>query len=341
MTAQLDRPTVNLSAARARLVSAAEDVWLLADTRHGRTWQAEAGISSSGGCERAAGYAHHGTPWSDSPPVGRAAILGTWIHEHYLPLFADALGGRTVMESEVRVDGVLGHLDIGTEAVDGLDGEGVVDLKTTTESGPSRMRELGPKRQQLWQIMLYAEARRRAGHNVQWVALVVVDRARGEDYVWVGPFDPTVVDEALAWWTGVQSAPNPDHLPRGGRGPGLDYVCDGCQWLTRCWGEEGQKAVLAEAENRDVALESALAGYREASDREAAAKKDKGWYRALLEGEPKGRYGAWEIARWQPTGRRLDQKAAKERLIELGEPIPLGESSTYPVVRKAADEDAA
>lgn len=330
MTAPTD---VGLGPVATELREACEDVWRLAEADHARNWQAEPGLSSSGSCERAAGYAHHRAPWSDVPAPGRAALLGTWIHEPYLRYLATLLGADLV-EHEVRVDGVLGHLDLAT-------GTGVVDLKTVTESGPARAREHGPKRTHLWQVMCYAEARRRAGAAISWVAIVYLDRGRGEDYVWVGEFDPEVASEALAWWGSVLAAPDPDLLPRGGRGPGLDVMCDGCPWRSRCWGPDGQPVLLDEAEHRDAAVESALAAYREASDRESAAKRDKEFYRSLLEGEPKGGYGSWQIKRWQSTGRRLNAKAARSRLEALGEPVPMTDPSYWPVVARrdpAAEE---
>ncbi|MBT2226230.1 hypothetical protein [Nonomuraea sp. NEAU-A123] len=312
---------------RAILDVAVEDMWVRADLMHERGWQPELGISALGGCEREAAYIIAGTPPSDAPPPTRAAILGTWLHEKILPLLADSLGGCEV-EGTLFVDGLKGHSDLYV-TLRRPDGTGiVVDLKTCTESAISKARRLGPKRNHNWQVHGYGKGRRDAGQRVDWVALLYIDRARGEHYVWISPYDEAEADAAMRWLFDVRAVAkrNPDLAPRGCRGPGLDWKADACKWVTRCWPDR-QKTIRTELDDQGPAIEAALKMRLEGSEREADGKSDKSFAEAILDGLPEGEYGPYRLG-WRSNGERMNQKVAAERLKRHGLEVPRN-AATY------------
>lgn len=301
---------------RDMLDHAVDDMWLRAEMMHDRGWQPELGISALGGCEREAGYILARTPPTNTPPPTRSAILGTWLHEKILPLLADSLGGCEV-EGTVYVQGLKGHSDLYVQL-----GATAADLKTCTEGAMSKARRLGPIRNHLWQILGYAKARREAGQRVDWVAIIYVDRARGEHFVWVAPYDEVEADAAMRWLHDVRSVAkrNPDLLPRTRRGPGLDWKCDACKWLDRCW-PDAQKTIRTELDEPGPAIEAALKMRLEAGEREADAKRDKQFAEAILEGVDDGDHGPYRL-KWRSNGERLAQKVAIERLERHGLEVP-------------------
>lgn len=316
------------------LREAVADAWLRADMLHDRNWQTDPGISSVFACQRQVAYQYAGTKPSDPPRSGsrlnRQATLGTWIHEHFLPLLADALGAA-VVEVEVFADFVRGHLDLAGTTY-------VIDLKTCSTAKLSRVRNQGPSKRNRGQTMLYARARRDAGYRVDRVGLVFLDRENGEDYCWVEDYDPNLVEEALIWFHEAKTG-NPEYMPRGGKGPGLDFMCDDCPFRTLCW-PDGQATLRTEVVNQDAAIESALAMYRNEADAESQAEGSKKFAGAILAGLPKGQYGDWKLT-WGFSGRRLDQRAATQILEDLGIEVPRTEGSHYPKVTraKASGED--
>jgi hypothetical protein len=316
---------------------AVEDMWVRAEMMHARNWQPELGISALGGCERQAAYIIAGTPASDDPPPTRAAILGTWLHEVILPILADSLGGCEV-EGTVRVVGLLGHSDL-YALLRTLDGLGVVvDLKTCTEGAISRARRKGPTRNHHWQVLGYAKARRDAGQRVDQVAIIYIDRARGEHYVWTAPYDEAEVDAAMRWLFDVRAVAkrNPDLATRGCRGPGLDWKADACKWVSRCWPDR-QATLRTELDDPGPAIESALKMRLESSERESDGKKDKAFAEAILEGLPEGKYGPYRLE-WRSNGRRVAQKLAVERLERHGLEVPYGDETKSARVTYIADQ---
>lgn len=309
---------------------AVEEVWIRAEALHARSWQQAPGPSDAGTCQRRVGYMYAGTPPSDPLELSSpAATLGSWIHDRFLPLLQDVLGGE--VEFETNSQGILGHGDWhGMRAV--------IDLKTKAESSLSRLRLHGASRRQLWQAHLYGKALRDRGVEVDYVILLFVARDTGNHHAVAYLYDEAIAEEALGWFETARSVKPADDLPRGGRGPKLDVMCDGCQWLTRCWPND-QATILDEAPVRDEAVESALAMHEEASTRETDAKKDKAFATAMVAGEPAGEFGEFKL-RHQSSGWRLDQTAAKERLVELGETPPMNPPTYSPRVTRIAPKKA-
>ncbi|OLT33696.1 hypothetical protein BJF84_21415 [Rhodococcus sp. CUA-806] len=151
----------------------------------------------------------------------------------------------------------------------------------------------------------------------------------------VCPPGPEVTAEARQWIRDVKQQQEPDLLPRGGRGPGHDWICNDCAWRTRCFPEGGATLIV---EGGDAAVQDAAQLHYDAGQRESQAKKDKKFASALLDGV-KGVHGSYKVDQ-RSNGRRLDQKKAKTLLASAGLEIPMGEASYYPVVNLIEPDDS-
>lgn len=304
--------------------AAVTEVWVRAEAAHARSMQKAPGPSDAGSCLRRVGHMFHGTPPSNPPELtSPAATLGTWIHERFLPLLQDALGGE--IEFETNTNGIIGHGDWHGANL-------VIDLKTKASAALSKLRLLGATPRQLWQGHVYAADRIARGETVDYVTLLYVARDTGEHYAVTYAYDPAITAQAMAWFDEARNVHNPDELPRGGYGPGLDRMCDGCPWLSRCWPND-QTTILDEAPDRDAAVVSALAMHEEASVTEADAKKVKAFAAAMVAAEPAGVYGEYQL-RHQSSGWRLDQSAAKDMLIANGQTPPMNPPTYSPRIKR-------
>lgn len=293
-----------------------------------RTQQLQPGISSIGGCRRRVSYGHHQVPWTDEPGYSGAAQLGTWLHSQLLPLLRKALPGRVLVEKPVHLDwqaedgrlfSVPGTLDLYAWRMRTL-----LDLKTADDYRLASYRVDGVPRKHSWQLHLYAEALAAAGiPRPQRMAIVYLGRTRGQLEVIDVPWQEGTLLEALAWYEEATAQP-PSQTPRDERGPGLSWVCDACPWRSSCW--EGydppQQALVAEGQ---VSVGEALSGLWQAGQAEAQGKKDKAFYRAILDGQPTGLYGQWELKRTRDTPPKLvlDAPAAEQALRQLGVQPPM------------------
>lgn len=155
---------------RLRLLSsAAKDV----DARRARSTQRKIGASDVGTCRRRAGYKHHGVKPSDPGNAsGLKAIHGTWIHNGALETMRREWGA--LIETTVENDVLRGHVDAielpaewremaGLPPVDDTPDVVVVDdLKTKDDARAiDYVRMRGPRRAELYQVMLYADLLRR------------------------------------------------------------------------------------------------------------------------------------------------------------------------------------
>ncbi|MFR9675875.1 hypothetical protein [Streptomyces sp. TR02-1] len=210
-------------------------------------------MSSLGGCVRECAYRLSGTEPSDSELAldgeNRAANVGTWIHEGLLPWMA-AVAGNAGYEVKVSLragkDTVPGSLDLFVY-IDGV----LIDLKTGMEYDAHRMQVGG------YALACQQDPDRETPRWVVWLQLDRTDRQVREKVVveeWTEDYALEVLEHV---WDIQRHAKAPDEAPRWDaferpmRGPGLSYVCDGCPWLRRCWGEKaepgqpGAQAVLA------------------------------------------------------------------------------------------------
>ncbi|MFJ1936666.1 PD-(D/E)XK nuclease family protein [Kitasatospora sp. NPDC088160] len=284
-------------------------------------------ISGLGGCTRRAAHqlAHH-TPTDDhSHHEQRATHLGQAIHDWALPRLAAQLAHKlTLIEYDVvlpvRGLQIPGRLDLLTLAIGG---GLLVDLKTHGYDQGDDGDE--PSRTRLLQLYGYATALRRAGYLVQTVAVIPMSRIHGgTPGVWIGEFGPkqeALVDARVRDL--LRHAQAPAFAPRDGhRGPGLDLVCDSCQYRSMCW--PGAEPAQAEEVRTDADVVAHALGYAEAAAQEKAWKNEKKYHAAAL-GRRSGRYQAngFEVeVKIHPGGERLDQPAAKELLKTNNLPVP-------------------
>jgi len=214
-----------------------------------------------------------------------AAIAGTWFHTGALEVMRREWGA--FIETTVQDGPIKGHVDVPT----------VDDLKTKADRRMvDHMRSAGPSRAQLFQTHMYADLLRRGKVkvtrkltdkmlakvgpiDVQRVQLRYVARSGDDDeYLYEQEYDQSITDEAWEWVGQVTESAKPEDLPRDEDGPGLSYVCNNCEFLTACWGEQvgdlpRQTLLLVEDEDRT----EALADYHRGLEltREGSALKDK------------------------------------------------------------------
>lgn len=273
------------------------------------------GISSVGSCRRAVAYALAKVPVSDDPgpEEGRAANLGTFEHEGLLPRLADQLpGSRTEVAVRVRAAGIElpGSIDLDDPTT-------VLDLKTVGEWRLSGVRWLGAAYyNHRVQVGSYALARLQEGRTPRFVAWLYLDRANGDQYIIVEPFNNALMLEVIDRVTELARwADDPHEAPRDERGPGLSIICNKCPWLRECWGPDavaeqvGPQRVFTVPE-----IEQALIDYADARDREGQAKKDKVFAEAQLSAAPVGTYGRMSYGRGKPSTQ--DDPWASLRLLK-------------------------
>lgn len=262
-------------------------------------------MSGLGGCTRHAVYCLAGTPPTDTPTAeeGRAALLGTWIHDGLLPAMARQIGDHAVTEVPVTLR-AAGQIITGT--LDLADHDTVWDLKTVREWRLDGVRRHGTYDEHRMQVMGYALARHQSGHPVRWVCWLYLDRSTGELHIIAEPFTNsaamTVIDRVTLLCAYADS--DPDAAPRDERGPGLSYVCDRCAWLRRCWGDDAlpgevgvQRSLAATPEGIEAALELYATGAAAAS----RGRKDQEFAKAILAGVPDNTYGRWILAHGRPA----------------------------------------
>jgi hypothetical protein len=289
-------------------------------------------MSGLGGCTRRNAYAVAGVPASDvhPPEQARQALLGTGVHDWYLPALARAIteANGAVCDVEKRVAlhaagiEIVGHLDLAYLGV-------IVDLKTVREHrlhGVRRRAERGAFDEHQLQVGGYGLAEYQAGRPVENLVYLYMDRTTGEVEPVVQPFDVAaglaVVDRVT---TIVRFAErDPDAAPREARGPGVSLACDRCPWLRRCWGpdarpgETGPQTQLAETPE---GLIEVLRLYHAAVGVTSQAAADKDFAKLVLSCTKPGQYGPFNLTRGRPA-EIDDVRAMKDVLTRLGVDIP-------------------
>lgn len=294
-------------------------------------------MSGLGGCTRESAYKLAGVPPSDPELAydteARQALLGTWIHEKYLPYFAAELADGAV-EMPVRLEVPIYADDTGefvrNQVIDGTTdcytevmGGGVIDLKTLGAYLLGGVEHDGVKEEHRVQVRGYATGIRQWGMPVAWIAWLYMDRANGEVAVHIEPFGEDAeeaTEEQVRHLVRLSAAP--DAAPRGHRGPGLSWVCDGCAWLRACFGpdaEPGDSSALQVHTAPEIAF--AAEKYAELRAQIGPLEKDKEMYAAMI-GRPKpGVYGPMAIT-YGRDGDKVDEAAAIEMLGLMGAEIP-------------------
>lgn len=288
-------------------------------------------MSALGGCPRQAAYRYTHTEPSNpelaTDQDARAALHGTWIHAGLLPHLERVLGGDAEHEKPVTL--TIGDRQVGgtTDLWYQQEG-GVVDVKTARDTVIDKImgRDRAPVDHRI-QVGGYALALAQAGHEPRWVAWLYIDRTSGDVRVMVEEWTQEFALEVLeTCWRIQRDAQDPDSAERGEHGPGLSVVCDGCPWLSRCWGPAadpgkpgGQETVAAD----DAEVGAALAAYADARERERAAKGEKDFWREVATGggRPSGEYGGWRFY-WSKAGEVTDTGRAVELLREHSIEVP-------------------
>jgi hypothetical protein len=182
-------------------------VW--ADANSDRSIQTTIGPSELGNaCMRRLGYSLAGTVPVNTSADPWYAIIGTSVHawlasglERYQ---RDALGRdpltnpRWLLEQQVWTGDPncpSGHCDLYD-----LDTETVVDWKVVGPTTMQKVKTLGPAEYYKIQGHTYGKGWRRAGRDVQRVAIVFLPRNAplNQTYLWIEPFDESVADRALS-----------------------------------------------------------------------------------------------------------------------------------------------
>ncbi len=207
------------------------------DRDSARSRQDEFGMSEVGGCRRKAGYRLAHTPPSDAGGSVQAA-MGKAIHDAIdatLTKLAGAGGTQGIeLTREVRFAGLLGHFDR-------YEKPRVVDTKSTSSRWLEHLMLVGPDLHDVWQVHLYGAALIKEGYEVTEVQIDYIARDTGDEWTWVGLFEPRHVRDALIWLKNVRET-DLEMLPR-------DYLpsskmCHSCKFASLCWpyGLEGRGA---------------------------------------------------------------------------------------------------
>lgn len=285
------------------------------------------GISALSGCTRFAAYAVAGTPASDQPEAGegRAANLGTWIHNGILPRMANQFTeGATEPTVTLRAAGltIIGHIDLDIPTT-------VFDLKTVGEWRLQAVRQSGAFYDHVMQVAAYAVAKLQAGHPPRWLVILYLDRATGDEQVFVIPFTNDhvlmVIDrvaEIRRW-----AEDDPDTTPRRDasgasmNGPGFSFKCNDCPWLRRCWGPDAQPGQRQRHHHDNAEVEKLLLEYITANAVEGPAKRRKAEIADMLE---TAKYGVYGSARYHRSPDTIvdDPYSALKILKTLGYEVP-------------------
>jgi CRISPR/Cas system-associated exonuclease Cas4 (RecB family) len=198
------------------------------DRRKPRSQQKELGMSELGGCRRRAGYRLAGV--EPSNPAGSVqAAMGSAIHKAVAEILEELGIDGVSYEREVRFAGLLGHYDR-------VEGDVLVDVKTTSSRWLEHIKLHCPEQSHLWQVSLYAAALKLEGKDIKRVRIDYLARDSGEEFIWPNErgavFNPQHVRDALEWLQLVYDT-ELDMLPR-------DYdpddsFCGHCPFFTLCW----------------------------------------------------------------------------------------------------------
>lgn len=286
-------------------------------------------MSGLGSCTRRNAYSVAGIEPTDlpDPEEARMALLGTGIHDWFLPALARIIQANTGacpdVEHRVTLHAVgleiRGNLDLAYDDV-------LLDLKTVREWKLGGVRRAGAFNEHRLQVQGYALARWQAGHDVRWVAYLYMDRTTGEVEPVVEPFDNESGLEVIRRVDTIKrfADDDPDSAPREGRGPGVSMVCDRCPWLRRCWGVDakpGTTGAQTRLATTTPGLNQILNLYVEAAAVAGAAGRDKDFAKLVLERTKPAQYGPYVLNRGKP-GEMDDAARMKEILTELGIDIP-------------------
>lgn len=350
----------------AELLPSLTTAAMAVDNRRRRSRQAKMGPSSVGGCRRKAGYEVAGMAKTDFPDkmaavvgtwlhagalkalqVEYGAVIEVAVEDEDLRGSADAvyLDAERLLRlqgQEVWSGGELVGVRIGRQLIRAAEQCTVEDIKTRGYWGFESVQEYGPPLRELFQTHLYADLLRRgrlkrrkalAGLRevpVERVRLRYVSRDSGKEWVWEQDYDPQITEAAKAWVAEVRSAAlgfeGPESLPRDEDGPGLSVLCDGCPFLTRCWGPPREDGRMQQANLvvDDAMLQDALEQYLQLREAEKEVKRLRALNRAMLDAAEPAQYGSLVLSWSERVGnQRADLEAIRADYALLGREVPM------------------
>jgi len=296
-------------------------------------------MSGLGACARRGAYqiARY-APTNPGAPEKRAADLGTAIHAWLLPRLATTLGGRwTSIERDVVLTTAHGRIpgtfDLDTLALaqseDADAGSTLVDVKSVNRGRFDRVMATGEIfPEHFTQNLGYAVAKTQQGRPVQWAAWLYLCRDTGRTRT----LTLEVTDELTALLHArvallYSYALHPEFAPREERGPGLSVVCDGCVFLTRCYGPTavpGQSGAQSSLAASDPDVVDGARRFTEAREARLQWERiEKFW--ALVLADSAGIYTDGEHSAaigYHRGASRPDQAAMRQLLEQHGIPVP-------------------
>lgn len=271
------------------------------DKSRPRSQQKELGVSSIGGCARAAYFVLNS--WDkENETIKLPALMGTAIHTMIEQAVTNMdWDNQYETELEVKHDGLMGHIDLWIPSIGA-----VVDWKTTKKAGLSYF----PSNQQRWQVQLYGYLLTKNDHEVKTVTLVAIPRDGDERDIVIHTeeYSEAVALEALAWLENVKAMTEP---------PAPENYASFCSLYCNFYGEScgGKGKVQAVETLSDSVIISAAENYVLADKqiKELTAKKDDA--KAVLENvdgvTPSGIKIAWSVV----SGRKSIDEIEVEKLL--------------------------
>jgi hypothetical protein len=321
-------PTGEELRAAPSLAAAVRDL----DSRRKRSRQRKIGASEIGECRRRAAYRITGTK-PTNVTTGLQAALGTILHKDLLKALQKMYGGLV----EVKLEGeqIKGSCDWWT-------GDGIEDLKTTSQGGFEKVLSRGAYAKHWFQVVTYGwlartgqtrdrRLPRETPLDVEQLRIRYLSRDSGEDLVFAREYDPMLAAEAIFWLADVYAAledngRRPEEIHRDGYGPNVDVMCEWCPFLDACWGPplpvESELSRQSQLTVTDEDYVAAVRDYDQWRKAEAEAKRNKEYARERLRGRegPAGDlHCAWTGGNERP---QVDKDAAVDRLAELGHKVP-------------------
>lgn len=198
------------------------------DKQRPRSTQTLAGPSEIGGCATRLWHKVNGTQVTNPDTLRLAAIMGTALHGMIEQVFAD--DPRYLVETEVTVDDVTGHIDlIDTET------NTVWDWKTTTLKSLAYFGSL----QQREQVHIYGYLANANGIKVERVGLVAIARDGNETDIreLVEDYDPAIAEVALARYATIREQFDPPAPEKE-----VSFCASYCPFFGACTGIETANA---------------------------------------------------------------------------------------------------
>ncbi|MFF4777504.1 hypothetical protein ACFY05_32075 [Microtetraspora fusca] len=295
--------------------------------------------SDSGRCRRAVQYRLNPPLDLVRDPVDTsAADLGTAFH--HLGRLADAHFYKWVQhELPVAIPGLdaIGHIDRYDQIL-----AIVGDRKSAGAYAWEHIGIYGPRIEHWKQAAVYGYGMRATGRPVDWIEIDYISRVDGDNEVFTEPYDEDFARSALGELQALSAAIELGvDLPRDGRGPDRDPICDRCPFRSHCWNIPAAKAAGRSPQGYTILgpdpdaakIEWAASLTWEWKENRKEAVREYEATAPLVAGLPDGTYGKWVITerrRRMPDHKAYFLAVAKARQQwETSPPALRGEFQTW------------